>query len=561
MERHWGRLGLGLATLLVALGAASSAAADSAKIKIVLVGDSTVTDNAGWGLGFRQFLDEDVELVNTSRGGRSSMSFIKEGRWEAALALKGDYYLIQFGHNDQPGKPGRSTTMEEYENYMNRYVNETRAAGAKPVLVTPLIRRYFKEPENPNRIVSNLVPWSDIVQGIARDKNVPLIELHDRSKALCEEMGRDGVKLISPVKLNGKYDGTHLNSAGYVPFGRLVAEELAKAVPQLAPYILSEPRNPHPESGAKDFDAVVAFDGSGSYTTVQEAIDSVPAGTTADKQYRILIKPGVYQEHLVIPADKHYIQLMGEPGETDNTVISMGTNVKTPDPRGRDGTMETPDSATVLIEASDITCRYLTFENTTTREDRVQALACFIRGDRVAFYHCRFLGWQDTLRPDAPRGKIARQYFRNCYIEGHCDYIYAAGTSVFDRCHIHSKADGYITAANTAEDHPFGFVFLDCIITTGPGVNKGIYLGRPWRPYAASAFIRCQLDAKLRDGAWDNWRKESNEKTARYVEYGNTGRGAEVRRAPWAKMLTKAEAEDYTVSRILWGEDHWSPEK
>lgn len=192
-------------------------------IHIVLVGDSTVTDNAGWGLGFRQFLGDGIQLTNTARGGRSSMSFIVEGSWEKALALKGDYYLIQFGHNDEPGKPGRSTTEEEYRGYMERYVDETRAAGATPVLVTSLVRRQFKTRDNPHLITSSLANRAEIVRAIAREKNVPLVELHDRSKELCEKLGKDGCLVFSPPKENGQFDGTHLNAEGYVLFGRLVA--------------------------------------------------------------------------------------------------------------------------------------------------------------------------------------------------------------------------------------------------------------------------------------------------------------------------------------------------
>lgn len=532
----------------------------SAAPHIVLVGDSTVTDNAGWGLGFKQFLADGVELTNTSQGGRSSMSFIKEGRWEKALALKADYYLIQFGHNDQPGKPGRSTTPEEYREYMTRYVNEALAAGAKPVLVTPLVRREFRDKQNPERIISSLEPWAITVREIAREKNIPLVELHDRSKELCESMGREGVGRISPVKPNGDFDGTHLNSAGYVPFGDLVAQELKKAVPALAPFILDKPRDPNPRSGAKDFDAVVAFDGSGTHTTVQAAIDAVPAETTAEKQFRILVQPGIYKEHVVIPAGKRFIQLMGEPGEEKNTVISMGTNVKTPDSANPGKTLSTEESSTVLIDAPDVTCRYLTFENTTTREDRVQALACFIRGDRVAFFHCRFLGWQDTLRPDSFCGKPCRQYFRECYIEGHCDYIYAAGTAVFDRCTIHTKADGYITAASTAEGTDFGFVFLNCKLSIGPGVDKGVYLGRPWRPTAHTAFIRCEMDGKILPAGWHNWGKPENEKFARYYEFGSTGPGANPEsRVKWALTLAESEAKQWTAATILKGDDGWNP--
>ena len=110
-------------------------------VKIVLVGDSTVTDNAGWGLGFKQFLTPGAECINVSQGGRSSESFRREGRWTNALALHGDYYLIQFGHNNEPGKPGRSTDMATFVSNMVSYVEEARASGATPVLVTPLTRR------------------------------------------------------------------------------------------------------------------------------------------------------------------------------------------------------------------------------------------------------------------------------------------------------------------------------------------------------------------------------------------------------------------------------------
>lgn len=529
---------------------------------IVLVGDSTVTDNAGWGLGFRQFLAPEVTLDNTARGGRSSMSFIAEGSWAKALALKGDYYLIQFGHNDEPGKPGRSTTEEEYRGYMERYVDETRAAGATPVLVTSLVRRQFKTKDNDHLITSSLNSRAEIVRAIAREKNVPLVELHDRSKELCEKLGREGCLVFSPPKENGQFDGTHLNAEGYVLFGRLVANELRSAVPALAPYLLAEPRDAKPAAAEKNYDAVVAFDGSGTHTTVQAAIDAAPSSATAQKPHRILIKSGAYREHVEIPATKPFIHLLGEPGEAERTVITLDTNVKTPVPGDVSGkTLSTSDSATVLVRATDFTAENITFENTTPREARVQALALYVTGDRAAFRRCRFLGWQDTLRCDAPKGSFARQYFFDCYVEGHVDFIYAAGTSVFDRCHLHAKADGYLTAASTAETTSYGYVFLDCKITSGPAVERGFYLGRPWRPFAATAFLRCELPATLVPAAWHNWGKVENESTARYAEYQSTGPGAAdlSKRVPWAKQLTTAEAAAYTVANILAGPDGWNP--
>lgn len=176
------------------------------------------------------------------------MSFMKEGRWEKALALHGDYYLIQFGHNNEPGKPGRSTDMPTYVADMNRYVDEARAAGATPILVTPLSRRQW-DPAHPDRIKSSLVPYAEEVKKIAREKHVPLIDLHDRSRALYEQLGYDKCLEFSPSKtVDGKTvpDHTHLNPKGSVMFARLVIEELKTEVPSLASCFRSTPLSENP---------------------------------------------------------------------------------------------------------------------------------------------------------------------------------------------------------------------------------------------------------------------------------------------------------------------------
>lgn len=539
---------LGLLTLL------SGGLLNAGQLHLVLVGDSTVTDNAGWGLGFAQFLKPEVKLTNTARGGRSSMSFIKEGSWEKALALKADYYLIQFGHNDEPGKPGRSTTLEEYKAYMERYVDEARAIGAKPVLVTSLVRRQFKDPNNPHLIDSSLQVRAEVVRAIAKAKQVPLVELHDRSKLLCEKLGKEGCLVFSPRKEDGSYDGTHLNAEGYLPFARLVVEELRWAVPDLSAVLLQEPGTTKLAAKEASYDAVVAFDGSGKFSTVQAAIDAAPAKAT--KPFRILVKSGTYKEHVVVPAEKSGIWLLGEAGETAGTIITMDTNVKTLGANGRP--LSTEESTTVVVRAANFRAENITFENTTTREQRVQALALWISGDRAIFRNCRFLGWQDTLRADA-KGGVSRQYFRDCYITGHVDFIYGAGTSVFDHCTIEARADGYLTAANTDEKTPVGYVFLDCRVLAGKAVEKGFYLGRPWRAHASVTFLRCELPAQLRPEGWHNWGKVENEKTARYAEYRNTGPGADkAKRVSWGRELSEAEAAAFTVEKVLSGKDGWN---
>lgn len=536
-------------SLCVSAGEAQPAA-PAAKIRVVLVGDSTVTDNAGWGLGFQQFLGGRVECINLSRGGRSSMSFIKEGRWDEALKLKADYYLIQFGHNDEPGKPGRSTELDEYRRYMNRYVDEARAIGACPVLVTSLVRRQFAKGDD-HTIDSSLVPRVEIVRAIAAEKKVPLVELHDRSKELCEKLGREGCHAFSPKKEGGAYDGTHLDAKGGLIFARLVVDELRQAVPALAPDLLAEPRTTAIAAKELSYDAVVSFDGSGTHTTVQAAIDAAPANGT--RPFVILVKPGVYKEHVHVRPDKPFVALRGEPNELKATIITLDTNVGTLDANGKK--LQTRDSATALVQAADFSAENITFENTTAREQRIQALAMYVEADRVSFKNCRFLGWQDTLRVDK-----GRQYFAGCYVEGHVDFIYASGTAVFDRCTIHCKADGYITAASTPAGSKFGFVFLDCRVTAAPEVENGVYLARPWREHSAAAFLRCELPAQVRPEGWHDWGKPEREKTVRYVEYRNTGPGAATeKRVSWARQLSDDEAKDFTAENILRGTDGWTP--
>jgi pectinesterase len=244
---RWLRSGLVMAALVLMLTAASQALGGEAatgpdhKVRIVLVGDSTVTEKAGWGLGFTQFLKGDIECVNTAMGGRSSRSFRDEGRWTNALALKGDYYLIQFGHNNEPGKPGRSTDMPTFIQDMKNYVDEARAIGARPVLITPLTRRQW-DPSTDGKIKSSLAPYADEVKKIGAGKHVPVLDLHARSIELCEQLGREECLKFSPMKKGtNTVDGTHLNADGSVMFGRLVVEELRKAVPELATKFRAEP--------------------------------------------------------------------------------------------------------------------------------------------------------------------------------------------------------------------------------------------------------------------------------------------------------------------------------
>jgi pectinesterase len=211
------------------------------KIRFVLIGDSTVSDRQGWGPGFKRFLTDRAECTNTAIGGRSSKSFIAEGRLTKAIALKGDYYLIQFGHNDEPNKGERTTDPNTtYREFMTQYINDARAIGAKPILVTSMVRRQWDKSDS-NKINSSLIPYVEAVKALAKEKNVPLVDLYTRSKQLCEQMGKEKCWEFSPIKDNNQYDNTHLNAKGSVMFGQLVVEELIKVAPELKPCFRSEP--------------------------------------------------------------------------------------------------------------------------------------------------------------------------------------------------------------------------------------------------------------------------------------------------------------------------------
>ena len=231
--------------LLLLMLAADLARAADRPVKIVLVGDSTVNDGGGWGYGFRQFVTEGATVTNVAQNGRSSKSFRAEGFWDQALAAKGDYYLIQFGHNDQPGKgPERETDpATTYPENMARYVDEVRAQGGQPILVTSLTRRNFSK-KDPKRIESTLTPWAEAVKKLAAAKHIPVIDLHARSIAYCEEIGPERTAAFNFPDAAGKNDTTHLQGDGRVVFARLVVDELRKVVPALAPVLRAEPLNP-----------------------------------------------------------------------------------------------------------------------------------------------------------------------------------------------------------------------------------------------------------------------------------------------------------------------------
>ncbi len=304
-------------------------------------------------------------------------------------------------------------------------------------------------------------------------------------------------------------------------------------------------------------DATVATDGSGQYTSLQDAISAAPMRTgSTDPRWVIFVKAGTYRERVYVQRERGRIAVIGE--DAEKTILTYDLNANLPGPDGKPiGTFRTP---TLQVDGDGMIWENLTIANDAGRPGPrpdgppvAQALALRADGDRLEFRHCRFLGWQDTILVN--RG---RHYFADCYIEGHVDFIFGAATAYFDRCHIHCLKDGYITAASTPEGQPDGFVFADGKITGVEGVKT--YLGRPWRNYARTVFLRTEMSAVVRAEGWHNWNKPDAEKTTHYAEFGSTGSGAAPgSRVPWARSLTLPEAKALTVQLVLGGPDHWSP--
>lgn len=522
------------------------------KITIFMIGDSTMANKSltgsnperGWGHVLPGCFSEEIEVDNHAMNGRSSKSFIDEGRWDRVLALikKGDYVFIQFGHNDEKPDEDRHTDAgTTFDANLRRFVNDTRAKGGIPVLFNSIVRRHFDATQE-HRLIDTHGAYLDSPRNVAKELNVPFVDMNKLTRELIEGMGCEASKKLFmwvapdavPALPKGREDDTHLNVYGARLIAQLGVDAIAQAVPQLADYV-------------RHYDYVVAQDGSGDFFTVQEAINAVPDFRKSART-TILLRKGVYKEKLVIPESKINISLIGQEG----AVISYHDYANKPNVFGEK--KGTSGSSTCYLYAPDFYAENLTFENTSGAVG--QAVACFVSADRVWFKRCRFLGFQDTLYTYE---KGCRQYYEDCYIEGTVDFIFGWSTAVFNRCRIHSKGSGYVTAPSTDKGQRYGYVFYDCTLSADDGVQN-VYLSRPWRPYAQAVFIRCDLGIHILPAGWDNWRNKANEKTVYYAEYQSKGEGANAKaRAAFSHQLK--DVKDYAMETILAGADGWNPLK
>lgn len=293
----------------------------------------------------------------------------------------------------------------------------------------------------------------------------------------------------------------------------------------------------------------VARDGTAEFRNIDDAIEVCRAFMEYHKV--IFVKKGTYKEKLIVPSWLTNIEICGE--DRDNTIITYDDHANVFIP-GTDRKMGTFRTYTVRVDGNDITFRNITIENNAARLG--QAVALHTQGDRLTFVNCRILGNQDTVYTG---GINTRLYFKDCHIEGTTDFIFGPSTAWFENCTILSRTDSYITAASTPQDVEYGYVFNRCKIVAAEGVGK-VYLGRPWRPYAHTLFMNCQLGKHILPVGWHNWSNTQNETTARYCEYDNHGEGAATKeRAAWTRQLTRKEAAKVTLENVFRQNGGWIP--
>ena len=293
----------------------------------------------------------------------------------------------------------------------------------------------------------------------------------------------------------------------------------------------------------------VARDGTAEFRNIDDAIEVCRAFMEYHKV--IFVKKGTYKEKLIVPSWLTNIEICGE--DRDNTIITYDDHANVFIP-GTDRKMGTFRTYTVRVDGNDITFRNITIENNAARLG--QAVALHTQGDRLTFVNCRILGNQDTVYTG---GINTRLYFKDCHIEGTTDFIFGPSTAWFENCTILSRTDSYITAASTPKNVEYGYVFNRCKIVAAEGVSK-VYLGRPWRPYAHTLFMNCQLGKHILPVGWHNWSNTQNETTARYCEYNNHGEGAATKeRAAWTRQLTRKEAAKVTLENVFRQNGGWIP--
>ena len=323
---------------------------------------------------------------------------------------------------------------------------------------------------------------------------------------------------------------------------------------------------------------IVAADGSGDYTGLQAAVDAIPGGR-GTPPVQILVRPGIYREKVIL--DRDNVRLTGE--DREHTVLTWNGCARD---RYADGTEKgTFLSSTLMVTGSGVTVENLTVRNDAGDGREVgQAVAVYAAGDRGVWRNCCLAAHQDTLFcgpvrlpnteadiggrtcgaeayfrvEDGPLTR-SRQYFENCVIRGDVDFIFGPYRCWFEGCTlVMNERGGWYTAANTHESQPYGFVFHCCRLTGECGRGEA-FLGRPWRKFARTVFLACEMDEHVAPEGFSDWDRERIV-TDRCGEWRTAGARADQRsRHPAQKRLTDDEAALITPERVLGGDDGWNP--
>lgn len=514
---------------LACAAALSHASPAWAEARVLLVGDSTVATRNGYGDALCGLFKWQVECVNLGRNGRSTKSYRADGSWDAVTSLLATrkegtttWVLVQFGHNDQPGKAERATDLAtEYPANLARYVDEIRAAGAKPILVTPLTRRMFR-PDGTH--ANDLRPWAEATRAVAKAKDVPLLDLNAESAAAVAAMGQARAdKLAEEPAPSPRFDRTHLGPRGAALFARMVAKGLRDVAPEAAsalgvggiepPGPIARPQMTPGQARAHSYSAVLGdwdpladglargesfrpdyvveqgvAPGGTAFSSVQAAVDAAVArawGSGQRERVRILLRPGTYEERVDIPSAAPPITLYGAGPDAASSRIRFSLDAT------KAG--NTPASSIVRVRARGFQAKNLTIENSHNKDrgdkaNQSQAVALMLDdADEAHLENVRLLGFQDTLYLAATNAeRPARAFIHRSYVEGDMDFIFGEATAYFLATEVRSLGDravSYTLAPSTHVKSRHGFVFEGCRFTHdgSPNALGGHFkLARQW---------------------------------------------------------------------------------
>ncbi|MFK7844024.1 MAG: pectinesterase family protein [Rhodothermales bacterium] len=569
---------------------------DNAPVTIYLAGDSTMAEKqhdkrpeTGWGEVLQHYFDPaDVRVENHARNGRSTVSFIEEGRWQIIVdkLQAGDYVFIQFGHNDQKENSDRYASPQQYGDNLIRFVRDVRAKKATPVLLTPVVRRRF---DDNGQFYDTHGEYPDAVRRVATEQNTPLIDMHHKSRAILQQYGAERSKRLFLLLAAGEYpnypnglnDNTHFSARG----ANVMAKQAVDGIYENDLNLVSFLQSAMPPA----YNAIVDASYTGSagalvastptFNTIGAALAAVPENN--ETPFVVFIRQGRYYEKLSI--DRPFIHLIGESQE--RTILTFDNSASTP---GLDGkALGTSGSFTLRITAPDFHAENLTIENgfdypaNKARPDgdpakmqspQAVALLTTAKNDRAVFRNCTIIGYQDTLFINS-----GRHYFHHCRILGHVDFIFGAGQAVFDASEIVSRnrvakdPTGYVTAPSTPISFPYGFLFVDSrFVKETPDLPAGsVRLGRPWHPGSDlrangnAVFMHCYMDDHIGPIGYApiSGRNEAGERIwfdlepgSRFFEYDNYGPGAI--KSPERPMLSAREAAWFIPAQVLNG---WNP--